>query len=94
MLFQVISIFSFGEKLCLVVLGLIAVYTYISFQLLVLTFYLTVSLGVESCTESAFDIKVICNITPILARKNRPTVYYERFRSTVLQYYGIVQHFR
>jgi len=84
MLFRVVSIFSFGKKLYLVVLGLIAVYAYISFQLLVLTLCLAVSLGVEGCTEPAFDIKVICNITPILARKNRSTVYYERFRSTVL----------
>jgi len=84
MLFRVISIFSFGEKLCLVVLGLIIVYTYMSFQLLVLTLYLAVSLGVEGCTEPAFNIEVIYNITLILTRKNRPTVYYERFRSTVL----------
>jgi len=84
MLFRVISIFSFGEKLCPVILGLIVVYAYISFQLLVLTLYLAVSLGVEGCTKPTFDIKVIYNITLILARKNRSTVYYERFRSTVL----------
>jgi len=94
MLLRVISIFSLGEKLCLVVLGLVVVYSYVGFQLLVLTFYLTVSLGVEGCTEPAFDIEVIYNITLIFARKYRPTVCYERLRSTVLQHYGVVQYFR
>jgi len=84
MLFRVISIFSLGEKLYLVILGLIIVYSYIGFQLLVLTFYLTVSLGIEGCTKPAFNIEVIYNITLIPTCKYRSTVYYERLRSTVL----------